>query len=329
MTTRPCGHCTRPVADAYLCRNCTTNLGELLLSIPGLVYDLELTRARWDTIGSTRNGGKSADTPLYIRLTGRLTPDKEMDARDTYVYPWVHNRDDDQVPSAGPHRDLAEQIVYWGLQLEHTTRDAIPLTAPGLHTTVLLNRTRRPSKDQLTQLPVTDHEAMAVWIAHNLPAVRRYPHAGALYGGIEGVVVDARKAIDQPPDLTYVGPCPRCSNELFAEVDSPSAWVRCRRCGDQFDTEKVTMAAVVKARDRLATIPKIATHLEAIGLPVSRSTLHTWKRRGRMKIRGFLHRDAFTGLESITTRQTDERDSPVFRFGDALDLAGKFGDSDG
>lgn len=63
-TDRPCGVCGRPVAAAFVCRDCTDQYHGDLARVPGAVHQLEIERARLAVKGDAISGRGAAETPL-------------------------------------------------------------------------------------------------------------------------------------------------------------------------------------------------------------------------------------------------------------------------
>ena len=61
--SRACG-CTRPVRDAYLCRECTKKLGDLLDRVPQLAADAAITYSKRARMTVQVGGSRGAETPL-------------------------------------------------------------------------------------------------------------------------------------------------------------------------------------------------------------------------------------------------------------------------
>jgi hypothetical protein len=75
MTTRTCGGCDRPVADAYLCTGCTKELAARFAALPDLIEDLGTTAYRQDRV-IVHTGSRGSGRPLpYREIASRLMSD--------------------------------------------------------------------------------------------------------------------------------------------------------------------------------------------------------------------------------------------------------------
>lgn len=340
-----CTECARPVHDSLsLCELCCKAFTDDLLSIPGLFADLIVTEARLDRISSGRNGGgKSAETAIPIRITGKI---KDEPWRDTNRYPYEHSGRDDRIQTRHPHDQLVTTLIKWGNMFARRYPHQYRVGAPGLINSALMLRagnderelqppmTRLEFNDDTQQLepvvkrpasrgdtriaiaPVTDAEQIAVWLAHNPQYIRTFEAAHTMIADITKAIIKVRLVIDRRPDLRYIGPCPSCGNELRAETGEQ--WVRCRRCNEQHEITKVIRAAMKRIEDNLYPMPQISQYLELLDRPVPLVTLHSWHYRGRLRKRGWLHTDPRTGQKAITKYWLHRNDPPVFRLGDVL-----------
>lgn len=312
--TSSCSECERPVPDALpICETCVDRFIDNLEAVPGLVQDITITRARLDKMGADRIGGRSAETPLYVRLSGKTVTDEQLE-RNTYTHPWPHDSRDDQRPTDRPAHRLELQLIYWGMKLEHHYRRAIPTMAPGLRRAVLMHR----GDVDLTAVPITPintHECVAIWLAHNPELIRTFPAAAELVNTITRAIDNVRMVVDQRPEKHYVAPCPTCQNDLYAEKGAQ--WVKCRRCREQHETAAVKREAIRKFENTYCTMPQIAEYLELLEYEVPpRQTMHNWHYHGRLQKRGWLHTEKDGRTRITLTRKG--MDPPVFRLGDVL-----------
>ena len=340
--TVTCRECDRAVPDSMdLCQSCVDSFVAELLTVPGIVVDMTVTAARLDRMSNGRQGGKSAEVPLPIRISGKVGEDPD---RDTYKNPWTHKTGDDQLPTRRPYDALVNALATWGRVFEDHYRVEIPIGARGLVQLVQTNRTLgrsntarieravegdyRVDRSALSITPTTEAEQVAVWLACHPNLIRMMPAAHEMIAELTdpeaGAITRARRAVDRLPELRYVGPCPTrrdlgaCGAELRAETGEQ--WVRCWRCHEQHEVAAVMREAVRSAEGNVYTMARIGELLEAMGRPIPRQTLHSWHYRGRLKSRGWLHSDPASGHRSITTTWIHRNDPPVFRLGDVLRL---------
>jgi hypothetical protein len=160
----------------------------------------------------------------------------------------------------------------------------------------------------------------ARWLACHIVYVRQCGDAGELVDEVRYAINQVRRAIDLPPDLFYGGPCDTCGADLYCGADRqgrPTASViRCRECHQRYDVADRRAWLLNEARDYLATATEIAQALPAMyGHDLSVNTVRCWIARGQLLPRAWLH-----GGQVHTQRQSD-RDRPLCRIGDVIDLA--------
>lgn len=295
-----CAACERPVGDGLtLCAACGDDLAAELLAVPGLLDDLTIRRAGLDRMQAGRDGGKSAEAPSPIRIDrrGNLIGDRAYVAVETAIVGWT-------------------RVVLDVLGVE------FPLGAGALVQLAVNNRgygvRDRAALSLTTPTPI---EQAAVWLVCHRHTLRGLEAVGEMHAEIMSAVAGLRQAVDLPPDLLPLGPCPAeledgsvCGHELRA--DRAAAWVRCRRCRLQHDVRQLQRAAADGLEDQLYTVADLLRILAAVGMPVSRATLYRWAKERRLEPRGWQHRDG-----RITDHQLGEGDRPVYRLGDARTLA--------
>lgn len=302
-----CSECDRPVADSVpLCDVCTDEFVSELKTVPGIVADITITAARLARMSNGRNGGKSAETLLPIQITGKVG---------------VKTATDDQLPHRRPYDALVNSLTTWGRHIEDHYRLTIPIEAAGLRGLVMANRcnTGRRDKAAFALSSCTEAECVAIWLACNPQSIRLMPASHEMVADISNAIDRARMAVDRAPELRYLGPCPGvlqsgkpCEFELRAE--SGEQWVRCGRCREQHNIDKIMADAQRRIEDRLCTMKQIAGYLGAMGYKIPTSTLHNWNNRPPRWLikRGWLHGN------TITTAWIHRDDPPVYRFGDVL-----------
>jgi hypothetical protein len=345
-TTVLCAECDRPVSDSVpLCQTCTDEFVADLMSVPGLVADIAITAARLDRMGRARNGGKSADTPLPIRI------DKA-----------------DHLPHRRPFDMLVNVLVTWGRVIEEHYGIKIPLGAAGLRELVRANRVgadeQRPQADvELVRLPVyeieqeegkrvlagyrvvartprrdpealdmtpiTPAEIVAVWLAHNPASIRLMPASHEMITEVSNAIARARMAVDRMPELRFLGPCPNVTGETKGgepiicaaglRAEKGETWVRCPRCRTQFEVEKIIADAKRRIEDNRWTLARIGEYMAALGMDVPKRDLYDLDHHPRLSVpkRGWMRKN-HEGKESISPEWIHRGDPPVFRVGDVV-----------
>lgn len=342
-----CAECDRPVADSIpLCETCCKDFVDELMTVPGIVADIAITAARLDRMSNGRNGGKSAEVPLPIRI------DKT-----------------DHLPHRRPFDALVTALVTWGRLVEEHYKISIPLGAAGLRELVRANRIKpderqpkaelaripvyeivadeddgfrkrvhvgyrvvahipRRDPDALNTTPITAAELVAVWLACNPASIRLMPASHEMIKDIRTAIARARLAVDRLPDLRFLGPCPTITGEQDGEpkhcgaglrAENGGMWVRCGRCRMQHEVKTIIAEAKRRTEDRLWTLGQIAKYLDALDIRVPSSTLYDLDYHPRKAVpkKGWLHTDSI-GRQTITTSWIHRDDPPVFRVGDVI-----------
>lgn len=304
MSTNACHNCDRPTADGSLV--CTTCIGTLvadLRAVPGLVDDMTVTRARLDRMSRGRNGGKSAETALPVRLDkyDQRPTDRPLDALNNTVLTWA--------------QDFAD---YLGVDLY-----AI-FTAPGLRVITGYARGGRLGDNATVSTEAfLAIELAAIWMAHHPNDLRHHPAADELFDDITDAVADARRAVDRLPDLSYKGPCAytttdnrgeirTCGRDLYIERGEDFA--RCPACGAHYDVRQLDRQILARMHEMVYTTTELIALLNELGHRVPKGTVHTWAARRRMAPRGWKHNGR------ITDHWIHQNDPAVYRLGDALAL---------
>ena len=149
----------------------------------------------------------------------------------------------------------------------------------------------------------------AAWLAGQVRRIRSLPLAGDCADEIGAAVDWARRAIDLPPTLTFVGPCDaqlagtdRCPVDLYAAVHGDT--VTCPSCGTEHNLDRRHAYLLAQAQEYLAPLPTISRALSLwLERPVTPSML-----------RGYVHRNR------LFPRGTDRQGRHLFRLGDAAKI---------
>jgi hypothetical protein len=144
-----------------------------------------------------------------------------------------------------------------------------------------------------------DGEA-AAWLAGQTGWLRYRPEAEEAFDELDYACRLVRRTIDIPVPRWYAGPC-ACGSELYAAT--LAATVRCQDCGATYDARERKAWLLEQARDVLAHAGWIASAASALGEPVTADMIYGYVRRGRLLAHG-----------------RDQRDRPLYRVGDVLDV---------
>jgi hypothetical protein len=136
-------------------------------------------------------------------------------------------------------------------------------------------------------------------LARNIATLMARPDAGDIMHTLDRLRADAEKAIDLPPDLQYVGPCPtvhtdgakadqQCSVGLYVEREDDI--IRCPRCKTIHDVTDLRQAALDRVDDEPKSASEMLRLLKWLERPIpAKSTFY--KLVGRIPPRMYLHRD--------------------------------------
>lgn len=310
MSAIDCTNCGRVVADGYeLCTLCADALHRELLTVPGLVHDMTITRSRLDRLSRGRVGGKSSETALPVRL----------------------NRFDE--PSTrGPLNHLTLVIGTWARVAADNTGQAdaldVALDSTGLRQLVHNRRTVRLDRAALSTEGAYDVELAAVWLACCGGDLRTVPDAGVMHDEITDALASARRAVDRRPELLYRGRCgarvadehgvwTTCDADLY--VEKGEAYVTCPACSAPHDIQGIEHSMLEREDDRLCTLPELLAILRGLGDPVPKATLYAWandRKRKRLVVRGWR-----TPNGMVTPYWIRRTDPAVYRLGDVRGLA--------
>lgn len=138
--------------------------------------------------------------------------------------------------------------------------------------------------------------------------VESRPDVETMHAELTNAVNTASAVIDLPSPRVYIGVCsaPRngltyCHVELYAtEGQKQVTCYQCKTVHSVPERRAVLMSAV---EDVLATATEIARAVHLFREPLKANTIHSWKTRGRIEVRGF-----------------NEKGGPLYRVGDVLAL---------
>lgn len=276
-TTCACG---RPLRDGTFCTTCAYRLDEAIAQVGayhGLAWDLELGASRQVRLGD-RTGPRAAETPLpYDDRPGRAA-----DALHRVLAYWA-----DLVATETGMRDWKPGRIG-------------PTCPPGCgHPSCTL--IRPPS------LPPTEPgklAQLAVWLRPRVGWLRHHPRGQTAFDEITAAVANARRAVDRPPERTYVGSCDNCAEDMY--VRPGASVVICPGCDELYDVETRRRWLLTAAEDVLATATEIARAVTNLGQPVTAEMIRGYAHRGRLLVRG--------------RRTVGGRQTPVYRLGDVLSI---------
>lgn len=170
--------------------------------------------------------------------------------------------------------------------------------------------------------PAGGHPAtVARWLLEHADRIGVDPDAAQLVDEITYAIGQARRVVDHPPDLVYLGPCgPDCDSDLYL-ARQRDGWpsgvvVTCRACSTAHDAARRREWLMDAVRDRLATAGEISRAIPGLyGRAIHTGTIRQWIARGRLMPRAWL-----VG-QVIHPHRPASHARALLRVGDVLDLA--------
>lgn len=155
--------------------------------------------------------------------------------------------------------------------------------------------------------------AWSTWLLQRVNRIRGHAEAGDIRKSLEDAVKTATWVIDRPADRLFIGQCDLCQTDLYARdekqlvvckaceaVALPDGYVPSYLASTRRDWMRSEMAErFVSMPELLDLVPKV------FGVRLNPKTVRSWAWRGVLK------------------RQAVWRGEPLYRVGDAIDLAGQ------
>ena len=302
-----CASCGRSMSDSGpLCIDETHELVRRLRAVPELLADLELTLTRQDRLGG-QGAGRSTERPV----------------------PWK-----EQVPDA--IWALGNTLTVW-------TRELAQKRGLLLDTSPLWRHPRRDWSDPIGPLrpvapdPLASLRFAAAWLVEHRWSLRTLVDAVAAHDEITDAVAHARRVIDRPADLRFVGPCgaalapadseenaeddersTTCERDLYV---TPGAEIAvCPDCGTEWPVAERREWLLSIVHDEHVTYAEASRALSwLVGQALPASTIRTWVSRHQLGVARYLHRRPGVRPIYVTERQSPS-DQPLVRVGDVITL---------
>jgi hypothetical protein len=155
-------------------------------------------------------------------------------------------------------------------------------------------------------------QALSRWLLMWPSELASHPDAGELHGDVIALTKAARRTIDRHPDMRYLGPCDRCSTDLYAPAFVAVAKCPGENCDATYDIADRRAWLLEQAADQLRTARQLAYELPWIaGITITAERIGMWAVRGRITTYEPHPRDP-KGREAGTKR---------FRVGEVIDTA--------
>lgn len=128
--------------------------------------------------------------------------------------------------------------------------------------------------------PADTIAACARWLLRHLEALARHELAGQAAYELLDIARHGWDVVDLPPERVYLGPCPVCEVDLYAEPDAGLA--ECSGCENVVDVATTKARLQAELDYRLVTAKEAAGYLALLGRGVKPDTIDRWRRRGRL-----------------------------------------------
>lgn len=146
---------------------------------------------------------------------------------------------------------------------------------------VLTTWARDLAETRQITLDVVGIAGVAQWLHDRVDWLRQHQAAEELFGEILDAVRQARRAVDRPAVLPYVGRCLECQAHMYARMDKPS--VTCKECSHVHDTEKLREALFDAIAAKNLTLSELSRYLPSwLGKPLPIATLKSWVHRRKL-----------------------------------------------
>lgn len=204
--------------------------------------------------------------------------------------------------------------------LVHTDEAPIPFNPRASETELELTRDLTTAADGIAAArglhrPMDDLRMLGPWLAEQVTWIRSRAAGGQQVEYLVARLRWAWRAVDAPPEMTFLGPCGaltvgedqvpiECSADLYGVPGRPE--VQCRECGTTVPVADRREWLLSKAEDRLLPASEMARAVRGLGVDVTPSVIRKWAERGRLTRKGI--------------RPMGGRQIPVYRVGDVLDL---------
>lgn len=267
-----CQNCKAP-ADLFLCGACTKLLDQLLMKLPGMYAELEVTRSRQDRLV---NGGGGRSDRSRINPINKRAMDLGRDI-ESLLIEWTNNLTIENGLRFFPPRSIGNQFI-----------------GPEPAGWIRLPRGYSGSPAQ-----------RARWLAHHATVIAGRKDAGELLAKLIGLLGNPSDehdpgeivlAIDRFPKTT-AGPCPavvgrdeegnrlECGEGLWA-LDGETMVV-CPKCGSGVDVAGNRSKGQVD--HDIMDEKTLLKALKAGGENLPRTRLYKWLATGQLHAAGYLH----------------------------------------
>ena len=304
-------------ADAFLCRECSTELRANLTQIPWIASQLAVAhvkQAQLDEAAPPQRAVTSEDeeqSPVPFNANAR----RRYDELRTLCMRWV--------------RDICDQLSVEFWPVNAVPHDFIGPLRPLIPARNLERAAGYPGQ---WRMPVSGYVPsvtdLSRWLLANHLNIVNSEDAAMCAMEFDNTIRAAYREINRRKRI-YCGPCPAvltdpkreprlCAEPIYAEWDDrenrPETFTACPRCRTSHDTLTLRQRAFAQAEHFLMTTSEILAVLEDLGEPLSINTFKQWRKRGKLKPRGYMHSGR------VVNNQVHKNDPPVFQFGEVRTL---------
>ena len=148
----------------------------------------------------------------------------------------------------------------------------------------------------------------AAWLVRWSGEVAQHPDAAELHGDVLSMAEAARRTVDLPPTLHFVGPCDECGADLYCGAGASTVTCRTEGCGQAYDVAARRAWLLEAAVDQLRTAAELSRELPWIGgVVIDRKLINQWAVRDR--------------ITKYLPHPRDPYGRTRFRLGEVLELA--------
>lgn len=254
--TATCPSCFGRSEDALLCTVCTSRLttdlrgNASIMGVAELVDNLHVAMAKQARI----NGGGNA----------KPRPRPKTAEGEDGNHKLAHERLPINLGAAAALADLESYLGTWAMDVT--------------------NDQWWPTPGELA--PVSAADALL----DHMPEIRRHGAVAELVEELTKVITKARRVIDRPVEMRYVGPClapaggGQCGHDLY--IGPGAATVRCTNCGTTHEVANRPADLLDASEDHIVTVREASQYIGYFGgMAVNQKTIRTWIDRGVLSTR--------------------------------------------
>lgn len=290
--TATCPSCYQPQGEGLLCTVCTSRLttdlrgNASIMGVAELVDNLHVAMAKQARINGGSNAkprprpktaeGEDGNHKLaHERLPINLGAAAALADLESYLGTWAMDVTNDQW---WPERER------WEVARAVTKGDVGPFHDRCGHPSC--ERMRMTWRVDVDPIPVQAADALL----DHMPEIRRHGAVAELVDELTKVITKARRVIDRPVEMRYVGPClapvggGQCGHDLY--IGPGATTVRCTNCGKTHEVANRPADLLDASEDHIVTVREASQYIGYFGgMAVNQKTIRTWIDRGVLSTR--------------------------------------------